>query len=703
MDPAVSHINLAPVVYDLSRLPSMDTRFCAASLVLNRTLTVVSNGNAVLDAKFSRRRVLFIDRAKVTLIGLRIRGGDQERCSAESGAGVWIRGTDGTLSDPSDWGPHADVTMINCSVHHNRGTGIWNDANSSLVMHYCEVHNNVGSGGNSGGIFNAGTCFAGVSYGCPWSYGIPGAWRSTLAMYDSSVYANVGCDGAGISGPCWLERCRIFGNANGIGTQCSGGGVASCNYQGYHLLQAPGETVIIDSNIYDNRAEQAGGGVLITAGSHTSMFGCNVFNNTAEADGGGLMIRPQSYQVQATLTDCRIFGNLAVKWGAGGIANKAANLTLIGTMVFNNTALTWGGGGITNGGDGTVANLTMVNSAVYDNINFHGHQNLWNWDLSRLVYVLPAPRGHYLDSSIKCEQFLCCAEVCDKGCGPAAIPSYSPHPPPQCKVKIPCKSQLCSPGLVGKHVTVVPQKSGFNDTFPPRCAPGFYGNSTDPLYQASAICEGPCSEGHYCARKGTVLPTLAPAGFYAPRGSVTPLVCGSRAFYCPGGTANPLPVGPGNESYSELEDSCTTECTSQRACRDGKWCSAGQGFNCTANTYADGSLGVRKSQAACKDCPFNTTTIAPGRTSPTDCICAPGFFRDLGNCTDDGCHANGCVSCPGGFQCCAQGDACAMHDVNTTSAQVCRPTCLITSPHPCPSHTNVHIFHRLRLATGVLM
>ena len=115
---------------------------------------------------------------------------------------------------------------------------------------------------------------------------------------------------------------------------------------------------------------------------------------------------------------------------------------------------------------------------------------------------------------------------------------------------------------------------------------------------------------------------------------------------------------------------------------------------CASGTYSDPRLlpSQRRSQTACKQCPFNTTTVTTAATSLAACICAPGFFRHLTNCSAaEACQADNCTTCPAGFHCCEEHDACAKDDVNTSSARVApgywRPSALSAEARLCVHST----------------
>jgi hypothetical protein len=175
-----------------------------------------------------------------------------------------------------------------------------------------------------------------------------------------------------------------------------------------------------------------------------------------------------------------------------------------------------------------------------------------------LVYALPTPPGAYLNGTGTCKEAYC----------PDGQGGTKRCPPSQ---------QLCPSEYYNKVIADIGfqrEDQSINGPFPPKCPPGFYGNTTHG--QLTSVCSGFCPEGHACPHAGTISPEPTTPGFYAPPGSKTPLACGGPSVICPReAESGTTPVGDGNESFTDptlvakyglhVNDSSTR--TSQEPCR----------------------------------------------------------------------------------------------------------------------------------------
>ena len=108
------------------------------------------------------------------------------------------------------------------------------------------------------------------------------------------------------------------------------------------------------SNIRDNEANIAGGGLNNHEGN-ILLYGCDITGNRAlELDGGGIFIKSGSIttgpstvrEAAPTSAKATIVQNNTAYRNGGGINNQAGNISINGAQITNNTALNGNGGGI---------------------------------------------------------------------------------------------------------------------------------------------------------------------------------------------------------------------------------------------------------------------------------------------------------------------------------------------------------------------
>jgi len=248
------------------------------------------------------------------------------------------------------------------------GGGIYNDTAASLTLKSSTVSGNTAgydvdfSGGDGGGIFNAGTV---VVTGSTVTSNQAGSGNSgnggngggianaggTLTLTDSTVSANqagfgdtFGGSGGGISnsGTVTLIRCTVSGSTAGGGTVGGdGGGLAN---------SAGGTLVLVDSTVSGNRAGSASnsagdGGGIVNAGTML-LANCTISGNSGgdggdgmvDGKGGGIANTGPSAIVKNTL----IAGNSIAGDCDGTLTSQGYNLiqdvgncTIIGDMTGN--------------------------------------------------------------------------------------------------------------------------------------------------------------------------------------------------------------------------------------------------------------------------------------------------------------------------------------------------------------------------------
>jgi hypothetical protein len=284
----------------------------------------------------------------------------------------------------------------------------------------------------------------------------------------------------------------------------------------------------------------------------------------------------------------------------------AAVVHVFDTQIRNNSAA--GRRGLAGGGLFTLGTTYLRNATIAGNHAPSG-QGVDAFNGGDLIYVLPAPIGSHVDGVFVCGEQLC----------------PDPEDP---FVLVPCSKQSCSNATWLQHRSLANLPQGpIDESIPTQCNPGFYGDSTEPASQSSALCSGVCPAGFVCPDRSTVHPQPVPIGFYSSKGATEPSGCAVGSY----GIAS-LP--PKNR-------------TSQAA--------------------------------ACALCPLSSTTVATGSNSSDDCVCELDFFRNLSRLDQTAF----CISCPLGFDC-RDGNI----GTTTTSANVSsgfwRPSVTAIASRPCP-------------------
>ena len=368
--------------------------------------------------------------------------------------------------------------------------------------------------------------------------------------------------------------------------------------------------------------------------------------------------------VTLELTDTRVCSNQ----GEEGVGiHNTGWLSLMGTLLCENVATS---------GHGHVG---FAGAALYnEGAAYLGHGTIMQGNTAapgsgssvynggEVVYILPAPLGHYVQGIFQCEQLLCDSLTKD--------------------MVVPCPVQSCNYDLHrGKWVARMLQGANDAPFYPQRCPSGSYGDSILPQVQSSEFCAGLCPRGHFCPTPATVKPELTPPGTHAPMGSKVPLPCQDKTYYCPGGEGDPtaVPLGMIATSFTEPSPGNITVYIGKAPCPAGHWCERGEALKCSVGTYAlafttrsccvyllrnsharisrsrrytENVPAVRSSLLSCLNCPGHTTTMGRGTISRTQCVCDRGFYhkRPYDVITPI------CLPCPPGASC----------PVNTTEDQL---------------------------------
>jgi len=158
------------------------------------------------------------------------------------------------------------------------------------------------------------------------------------------------------SGPA-IRCCMITDNHAGT----RGGGV-------YIALQS---YVRIYDCVISNNTASSGGGVSGGSEAYLEMNGCIIFGNTAESyyygEGGGVWI------AEGTLTNCRIYDNSAQNFGGGIFTALSQSPRIVKCAIYGNEAALGGGMTIFSGA------AQIVNSTIYENCGDKAAGGIFYW------------------------------------------------------------------------------------------------------------------------------------------------------------------------------------------------------------------------------------------------------------------------------------------------------------------------------------
>ena len=388
-------------------------------------------------------------------------------------------------------------------------------------------------------------------------------------------------------------------------------------------------------NITNGYSNEGAAGLRVDNGGTVSLDDCAIYGNnvsTGNDMAAGVYVAAGG---RADFTNSRVYENHAV-CSTGGLL-ISGEVTLTDSYVHDNTGVTC---------DGRVARgielhgkLTLERSAVSGN---SGNQLVVGpFALgAELIYVLPAPLGHYVSGAFECEAQLCQANAsCTvQGEGENAT---------TCDTK-PCDTQLCNHELhSSKYVRPVRPRiektlPDIGETFPPLCRAGFLGSSSAFENQSSFACSGPC-----------------------PRG-----------FFCPVGSSLPLPCDVGSSSLdgAKSEDECTL-------CPKGHYGSI-RNSSAVCTQCLAGTFQNELNKTACHVCPSGHH-CSKGALDKTPC--SPGTFgNQTGMTTQDQCHP-----CPIGHFCVRGADQPAQCPNGAFGAEQRLESAQCSGPcskgHYCPS------------------
>ena len=341
--------------------------------------------------------------------------------------------------------------------------------------------------------------------------------------------------------------------------------------------------------------------------------------------------------------------------------------------------------------------VTLSSSALTGNTATKTASGAIFFQAGSIVYLLPAPPGHWLPQT-PCEVHReACKQVLSSG-------FYVPDPDCQaargaCSLLLPAEAeqreectpvslvQTCDwfvPGQLGKELYQLPVQHVEED-FPYPCAAGVLG-SADVAQQASPACAGPCPAGSLCPRQSTVVPEPCHAGHYCPEGSsvvgvpcpagtygnATNLASTEQCAVCPQGhacaTGSALPEPCIGGYYAGTNGSA--RCTS---CPAGH--KAGEEGSSTCTPCGSGTHQPLLGSRECQPCEERTSSIA-GSISCN--ICDEGSFRD----DHVAASSSGCEPCLARAKCPPNSTLSTLELVNRTW----RPSLLSRTLIACDGH-----------------
>ena len=580
--------------------------------------------------------------ANVAMSGVYVTGGAGPPCKDQfEDPQFWQLGTGAGIEN------EGVLQLINCSVAGNRGTGIKNTGR--LVLIGANLSNN-GPAWQGGGLANAGEALVLSSLlegnvACANGGGIkhyPNATRQVprprLVVNGTVIANNSAYGGAGISISVWgtatgvsvpslSSACDLLNPAAVAQSVTTLSDTTSLQAGALSLDSSQFALVVMDSIIESNEAQGlAGGGVhlygmddaiiraaFLRAKIRTNRaahvgggFGVTwasvcghdlvISDNSAYKAGGGIYIDTNS---TVNLTSSNVTRNslLAAHSSGGGVGGLTANSSKFeasSTLIADNYA--WRGAQLSNSlGTVVLRNRTLIKHSASASDIFNGNQ---------LHYIAPAPLGHYLSAPFQCQQLWC---VLARG-------------------RMPCPLQRCDYQRHEDRNVSQAVQGDLPTPYPPTCAIGHYGNSTQIHDQSSSSCSGRCPRSHYCGSDGTIKPTPCPTGqFTLTTGVTSHTSCNS----CPNG--HYLHVVPNGAAPCErCPDNSTTDSTTTQGgsgissciCKQYYWAP----WLAAKNDTGSGSPRLAIEGSKCDPCPDGGDCSSLGTTAESLNI-TKGFWR----------------------------------------------------------------------------
>ena len=458
----------------------------------------------------------------------------------------------------------------------------------------------------------------------------------------------VGDDGVVLTGPAGAPLIRLGPTAPPLTLQnlvirgqllVDGGQltIENCTFHG-NLADTGGAldiragVVRANSADFTNNTARRGGAVSVTGGD-AWLNACSFTRNTALEDGGALVQGHADTRLNVVVRNCDFASNRAKRGGA--LLLSSEEVDFISTSFTQNAASIEGGAVLVEGGRVRFRDRSSLraNTAMLKRESVRIVTNA-----GRVEYHLPAPPGFWVET----------------GCESCTIASFT--------------RGACSLGTDCVHaITELPRA----------CTPGMKGNSSETASQSSALCDGPCDEGHYCG-PATVLPAKCPSGTFCPPGS-------SVALPCPAGRFSPA---------AELasDSGCFT-------CPKGHMCTTGA---VKTTACAPGSYAPRNGSDTCVACSAGRYQHASGMDACDECgagyLCPSGSSARLPATCNPGSYPGPDFKDPGDCLTCPPGSACAGGKAMPRSASRAHWVRAARLAQPSPHLVHPAAMHRMHAA-----
>ena len=168
--------------------------------------------------------------------------------------------------------------------------------------------------------------------------------------------------------------------------------------------------------------------------------------------------------------------------------------------------------------------------------------NSFRVEAAEVIYVLPAPPGHYTNARTCEVVYASCPnrDDCPNDCTqnrslPAAATAINCTQPPYNIQSCPWNLGLTANGFGEKILGMVLEKllPGVYDRpqWPVPCSPGLLGATADDTNgQVTPLCAGLCPAGFYCPAYATTEQIPCTPGHYCPEGASAPMPCKEGSY-----------------------------------------------------------------------------------------------------------------------------------------------------------------------------
>lgn len=194
-----------------------------------------------------------------------------------------------------------------------------------------------------------------------------------LTLIDSTLEDNEASTGGAIANLCDASTITLTHSTIRNNRALRGGGIYVTTAE-----ELFSESVIRNSQIVDNQAQEQGGGILFRAGdagTNSTIIDSTIAGNTViSGTGGGLSVvtRSEPAITNVTLRNVTISGNQVLHGSGGGLevsSRGSTNVTLANVTISGNQATTKGGGILIQGAiDIDDTDVRLVNSTVANNV-----------------------------------------------------------------------------------------------------------------------------------------------------------------------------------------------------------------------------------------------------------------------------------------------------------------------------------------------